>query len=557
MKKMRKAGVIALGVVLIGSGICWVAAKDPDAKLGRNMEIVMNLLREVNLFYVDSVDSDKLLSDAADGMLKDLDPYTEFLPEKEMSDFEILTTGKYGGIGSLIRQKNEDTYIAQPYEGFPADKAGLKIGDKIVAVDGEAIHGYPAARVSAMLKGDPGSTVKVTVERLATGQTEELAVRRERIVISGVAYSGFINDSIGYIHLSDFTEDCSSDVRRALTDLMATGRLKGLVFDLRGNGGGILQEAVKIVSLFVPKGTEVVSMRGKFKEMDATYRTENEPIAPELPLVVLVNSGSASASEIIAGCMQDLDRAVLMGQRTFGKGLVQSMRPLGYNTFLKVTTAKYYIPSGRCIQAIDYTHRNEDGSVGVVPDSLIREYRTARGRKVYDGGGIMPDSVLTAEYASRFALVLYAKGYIEDFGDAYYKAHPEPVDIGTFEVTDSLYRAFSDFMRDKDMTFESATAEAIRTLREKAERERYLDRISEELDAIESRLEEDTQSELETFRDEVADMIAGDIVLRYHYARGVSQYNLMRDPEAEAAAGLLGQPELCRSILDHRDTVRK
>ncbi|MBQ4280120.1 MAG: S41 family peptidase [Rikenellaceae bacterium] len=557
MKRIRKAGYALLGVALLAAGAAWVAAENPDARLGRNMEILMNLLRETDMFYVDKVDTDKLLKDAAEGMLGDLDPYTEFLPESEMSDFEFMTTGKYGGIGSLIRQKGDETYIAQPYEGFPADKAGLRIGDRIVAVNGERIKGYPSARVSAMLKGDPGTPVKVTVERIATGAEEEVTIRRERIVISGVAYAGFVDDSIGYIHLSDFTEDCSSDVRRALMDLKATGRLKGLVFDLRGNGGGILQEAVKIVSLFVPKGTEVVSMRGKFKEMDATFRTEGEPVAPALPLVVLTNSGSASAAEIVSGALQDLDRAVLLGQRTFGKGLVQSTRPLGYNAYLKVTTAKYYMPSGRCIQAIDYTHRNEDGSVGAVPDSLIREYRTAGGRKVYDGGGIMPDSVMAPEYASRFALVLYAKGYIEDFGDQYYKTHPEPVDIATFEVTDSLYNAFAAFMRDKDMTFESGTAAALRSLREKAERERYLDRIAGELDAIEASLREDTESELQTFRDEIADLIAGDIILRYHYARGVSQYKLMTDREVQAAAGLLAAPELYREILESRDTARK
>lgn len=347
------------------------------------------MFRDVSAFYVDSVDTDEMLRDAAAGMTSNLDPYTVLIPEDEMEEFEILTTGKYGGIGALVRQSGDWIAIAQPYEGFPADKAGLVIGDKLLEVDGRSIRGLDVSEVSSMLKGSPGTALRLKVEKLLTGEQADVTLRRERIKISGIPYYGMIADGVGYILHDDFTEECSLDMRRALVELKKQGATS-LIIDLRGNGGGILQEAVKILSLLVPKGTEVVSMKGRIGELDETFTTQTDPIDTRMPVVVLVNSQSASAAEIVSGALQDLDRAVLLGQRTFGKGLVQSTRPLGYNAFLKVTTAKYYIPSGRCIQALDYAHRNDDGSVGTVPDSLIREFRTSGGRKVYDGGGVMP-----------------------------------------------------------------------------------------------------------------------------------------------------------------------
>ena len=532
-------------------------SENSDFRLGRNMEILMNLFRDVNLFYVDSVSPDKLLEDAATGMTGKLDPYTEYIPEEEMADFEILTTGKYGGIGALIRKKGDWVVIAQPYKGFPADRAGLKIGDKIVEIEGQDARGFDPAKVSSLLKGDPGTTVKLKVERFATRKVEPVNIRRERIVISGVPYHGFVADSIGYIQHSDFTEDCSTDLRKAVMELKASGRLKGLILDLRGNGGGILQEAVKILSLFVPKGTEVVSMRGKFKQMDATFKTEGEPVDTELPIVVLTDRGSASAAEIVSGSLQDLDRAVLLGQRTFGKGLVQSTRPLGYNSYLKVTTAKYYIPTGRCIQAIDYAHRNEDGSVGYIPDSLIREFRTKAGRKVYDGGGIMPDVRMEPRYVSRFAMILYGKGYIEDFVDDYMRRHPEPVDVDRFALTDADYADFTVFMKDKDVEFQSESKQALAQLREKAKQERYLDRIESQLAEIERGLKDDKESNLKLYRKELSQIIEDEIILRSHYAQGVTRHRLHSDEEVKAAIELLGDKDRYRTILSTQDTARK
>lgn len=547
--------VLAIGAIVVVAGFS-LAASRPDFALGRNIQILFNMFREVSLSYVDSVDTDKLLEDAAAGMVENLDPYTELIPENKMADFEIQTTGKYGGIGALIRKSGDYVTIAQPYEGFPADKAGLVIGDKLLAVDGENLKGYDVSKVSELLKGTPGTSMKLTVEKLLTGNPVDVSVRRERIVISGIPYYGVIGGDVGYILHDDFSEDCSNDMRIAFEKLKKQG-ITSLIIDLRGNGGGILQEAVKILSMFVPKGTEVVSMHGRTKSSDATFVTQTEPLDTQIPIAVLVNSMTASAAEIVSGALQDLDRAVLVGQRTFGKGLVQTPRPLGYNAFLKVTTAKYYIPSGRCIQAIDYTHRNEDGSVGLVPDSLIREYETAAGRKVYDGGGVMPDVRLDPVYTSRFTMALYGKGYIEDFANDYYKRHREGVDADTFELSDGEYSLFAAFMQDKEMDFESETQKAVEDLRKKAEREKYLDRISGELDAIGEKLKDDKNTDLELFGDEIRKLIGDEIILRYHYETGVARHTALHDPEVRQAVEVLKDQNRYRQIVSSQDTPRK
>ena len=545
--KKRYLAVAAAG--LLAAGTLFVAAENPDFRLGRNMEILANLMREVNTFYVEPVDADKLLENGAYGMLSELDPYTSFIPESEMEDFELLTTGKYGGVGSIIRPKGDWVYIAEPYKDSPADRAGLGIGDRIVEIDGRSMKGATTSDVSSSLKGDPGTEVRVKVAKFGTGEEREFTIKRERIAIPGVPYHGFIAEGIGYIQHSEFTEDCSNDMRKALMELKETGQLKALVLDYRGNGGGILQEAVKILSLFVPKGTEVVSMRGRSERSSSVFTTDTEPVDTEIPIVVLVGSGTASAAEIVAGALQDLDRAVIVGHRTYGKGLVQSTRPVGYNAYLKVTTAKYYIPSGRCIQAVDYARRNPDGSVASVPDSLAKEFRTAGGRKVYDGGGITPDLAFEPEYVSRFTIITYGKGYIQDFGDLYaLENHPVP-EPGVFRLSDADYGRFVGFMADKDVEYRSETSVALEQLRTNAGRERYLERIEEALKQIEQGLKDDKESNLMLYRDQLTELIEEDIILRHHYREGVTRHILTRDKDAGRAARLAGNREEYDALL--------
>lgn len=548
---LRTAAIAA--ALLVGAGaLLW--GKRNDFGLGRNIEIAVNMMRELSLYYVDEIDPDHLMEGAAEGMVGDLDPYTEYMPEEQMSSFELLTTGKYGGVGALIRQKDDYVIIARPYKDSPADRAGLKIGDRIVAIDGEDARGLTTDKVSARLKGTPGSTVKVTVERLLDGSREEVTLRRERIAIPAVPYAGWLNDSIGYIQHSDFTEGCYEEMRAAVDRLRTEGNLRGLVLDYRGNGGGIMQEAVKILSMFVPKGTEVVSTRGRSEQK--SYRTQSEPILAELPLAVLVNGNTASAAEIVSGALQDLDRAVLIGQKSFGKGLVQSTRPLGYNAYLKLTTAKYYIPSGRCIQAIDYSH-SQQGEVKSVPDSLIREFTTAAGRKVYDGGGIMPDISTEPEYISRFAVTLYALGFVEDFVDGYMRRHAgEPFDLKGFALDSATYDDFVAFMKDKKVPYESETRRALKSLRKAAEGERYTE-LDKRLEELEAEVRDDTQTNLETYRQEISETLENEIILRYAYSQGVIEHSLPGDGEVQRAVEVLSSPDEYRRITREQDTARK
>ena len=526
-----------------------------DFGLGRNMEIMVNMMRELSLNYVDPVDPDRLMEGAAAGMVSDLDPYTEYIPEEGMQDFELLTTGKYDGIGALIRQKDDYVRIAQPYQGSPADKAGLKIGDKILSIDGKDAKGFTTEQVSSRLKGEPGSKVKVTVEHL-DGTQQTAAIRRERIAIPGVPYAGWVADGIGYIRHSDFTEGCYEEMRAAIERLRTEKPLKGLVLDYRSNGGGIMQEAVKILGMFVPKGTEVVSTKGRSEDSKQVFRTDTEPILADLPLTVLINGSSASAAEIVAGALQDLDRAVLIGQRSFGKGLVQSPRPLGYNAMLKLTTAKYYIPSGRCIQAIDYSH-SQEGSVRAVPDSLISEFTTRAGRKVYDGGGVMPDIATDPEYISRFALTLYALGFIEDFVDEYMQEHhTDTIDNRTFSITDADYDAFVKFMEGKEVPYESETRRVLKVLKEAAENDLYSD-LAQEITAIEGDLKDDTQTNLHTYRKEIAETINNDIVLRHSYQAGVIEHNLGDDTEVLRATEVLENPTEYQEITTVQTSEKK
>ncbi len=557
MKNRKKLRYIAVSGVILLCGFFFISAGRSDFQATKNLEILFNLFREVHLNYVDPVDADDLLKNGAAGMLENLDPYTEFLPEEEMANFEMMTTGKYGGIGSLIRKKGEWVVITQPYKGFAADKAGLRIGDKIIAVDGESMRHADVTQVSNRMKGDPGTTFTLTVERFSDGQVVDLPIKRERITISGVPYYGMINRTVGYIQHDDFTEDCSVDIRNAITELKKQG-MESLILDLRGNGGGILQEAVKVVGMFVPRGTEVVSIRGRSSDNGMVYRTTGTPVADSVRLAVLIGRGSASAAEIVAGALQDVDRAVLVGERSFGKGLVQTTRPVGYNSYVKLTTAKYYIPSGRCIQAIDYSHPDENGNVSNVPDSLIREFRTLKGRKVYDGGGVMPDVTVQLPYLSIFTMNLYGNGYIEDFAAEYLRSTGfRPVDPDTFRLPEEEYDRFIAFMADKEVQFESETKIALEALKRTARKEKYDDRIQEELDAIAAKITKEKNQELREFREEISRLIEDHIVLYHAYQDGVIRRKILEDETVAEAVRILADDSQYELILSSLDTARK
>ena len=553
MERKSRYALLALVVAVAVTGV-W-AMRD-DFGLGRNMEIMVNMMRELSTQYVDEVLPDDLMQDGAMGMVRNLDPYTEYMSDEAMSDFELQATGKYGGIGATIRMKRDSSgvVIAQPYKGSPSDKAGLKIGDKFVTIDGEDVTRATTEQVSSKLKGTPGTMVRLGVRRLMTGEVEELDIERARIVISGIPYAGYVADGIGYIRHNDFSDGCYDDMRAAVERLRAEGELKGLILDYRDNGGGSVAEAVKILSMFLPKGTEVVSMKGRTERASHTYSTESNPVLPDVPLVTLINNSSASASEIVCGALQDMDRAVLMGQRSYGKGLVQSVTPLGYDAYLKLTTAKYYIPSGRCVQRINYqgSGRDED-----VPDSLINEFRTRNGRKVYDGKGLMPDVKLEPEYISTFAVMLYNLGYIEDFLDEYMRRNPSlTVDNRTFSITDKDYADFVEFMRDKDVPYQSQTRLALEMLQRTSKQERYDDDFAEDLKQIESKLKDQKMDNLQNYRAEIESLITADIVLRHNYQEGVVEYNLTKDSTVMKAVDLLRDAERYAKILQEQDTEK-
>ena len=524
-----------------------------DFGLGRNMEIMVNLMHAISTQYVDKVDADEMMENGANGITSKLDPYTDFIPEKDMPDFEAMTTGRYGGIGALIRKKGDYVIIAEPYKGSPADENGLKIGDKIVAINGKDMRGAKVEDISKSLRGEPNTTVSITIEQLLTGERKELKIRRRRIVIPSITYSGYVAEGVGYIRHADFTDKCYDDMRAAILHLQSEGELKSLILDYRNNGGGLLQSAVKILSLFVPKGTMVVETRGRDDKSQKLY-TEYEPLLPNMPLAVLINGNSASAAEIVAGAIQDLDRGVLIGQRSFGKGLVQATAPLGYNSFAKITIGKYYIPSGRCIQAVNYS---TDGRAVQVADSLIKEFKTSRGRKVYDGGGIMPDKKIKPKYISNFAATLYLMGVIEDFGDDYIKRNgSKSIDVKNFTISDEDYADFAKMVMTRDIPYKSESRAALEKLRKSLANERNTS-LNEALDAIDKGLKDDKQSNLETFRKEIVEQINQNIVLRYAYATGVIANSLRDDNEVQEAVKILSNEEEYKRITSEQETARK
>lgn len=521
-----------------------------DFELGQATEVLSNIMREFDMGFVDAVPATTLLNSAVRGMTTATDPYSEYLSEEAMSAFEIMTTGRYGGVGSLIRKRGDYVIFAQPYKDSPSDRAGIKIGDKILAIDGEDMRGKGVEDISSRLKGEPESAVEVVIECNIGGDVDTLNITRKRISIPSVNYAGIIRDGVGYIAHNDFIEGSYDEMRRAVEQLLKSDSLKGIILDYRSNGGGVMQEAIDIASLFIPRDSRVVSLMGRDSSSLSHFNTRYAPIAEDIPLVVLVSGNSASASEILAGALQDMDRAVVMGDRTYGKGLVQETRYVGYNNYLKYTTAKYYIPSGRCIQARNYASMRKDGSVSTLPDSLISEFRTRGGRKVYDGGGILPDVEIEPEYVSRFAVTLYAMGFMEDWADIYMQRHHnERIDVRTFSITDEDYADFCAFIADKDIPYESDTRKALKALEKALEKDLYTESLGGVVETLKAELKDDKMSNMQTYREEIVDALNSDIVLRYAYQQGVQERMAASDKEVDKAVELILDRERYTNIL--------
>lgn len=520
----------------------------PNYNFAKSLEIFFNVLREINVFYVDQVKSEDMVKTAINEMLSTLDPYTTYIPDEDMDDFEFMTTGQYGGMGALIRKSGNYIEISEPYESFPAANAGLVAGDLLVGIDGKSIEKLDVSKVSAMLKGKPGSKMQLRVVKLRSKDTINVTITRQVIRIPAVPFYGMVKDKVGYIRFTNFTTDCSKEVKDALVNLKKQGATS-IVLDLRGNPGGLLTEAVKVVNLFVPRGQLVVSTKGKIKEFDATYKTETEPVDTKIPLVVMVNSGSASASEIVSGALQDLDRAVVVGNRTFGKGLVQTTRPIGYNSQVKITTAKYYIPSGRCIQALDYTHRNADGSVGNVPDSLITAFKTKNGRVVYDGGGITPDVKVDLEQISKISISLIGRGLISDYINEYYVKHTEVPDIRSFKLADADYDEFVKFLENKEYDYTTQTDVLLKQLEEAAKRDKYYAHAEKELEVLKKQLSHDKKKDLVLFKEEIKSYLEDELIGRYHYQRGKIERSLITDPQVQQALKLAEDSKKAEALL--------
>ena len=526
------------------------SADDNYFEISKNIDIFATLFRELNIYYVDETHPEELVQHAIDSMLASLDPYTQYIPESDMDDYRYLTTGQYGGIGALIGQRDGQVIITDPYEGFPAQKSGLMAGDRILEINGESMRGKNYDEVSRQLKGPAKSSLTLKIERPGVAAPIAKTIVREEIKIKNVPYYGMLNNDIAFIRLSSFTDDAGYEVKSALEELKKKNNVKGLVFDLRGNPGGLLNEAVNVVNVFVDRGQEVVSTRGKMKALNKSYRTLNNSVDTQMPMVVLVNSGSASASEIVSGSLQDLDRAIILGQRTFGKGLVQTTRPLSYNAQLKVTTSKYYIPSGRCIQALDYAHRNPDGSVGKVPDSLMTEFKTKKGRKVYDGGGINPDYVIADPDYSAISTSLVTKYLMFDFATTYHQQHPSIAPAKTFSLTDNEYNDFKNWLTTKDFDYTTESELKLEDLKLLAQKEKYFDAIAPQYEMLKKKLAHDKTNDLVIQRKEVSEFLENEIVSRYYYQNGRFESSFDSDPDITMAIKALNDPLVFSAIMN-------
>ena len=550
MKKFlnRRNGIIVAIVLITVAFFSFKSGDDRNFQIAKNLDIFNSIVKELDMFYVDTIDPNKTIREGIDNMLYSLDPYTVYYPENDQDELEMMVKGSYGGIGSLIRYnpKSKYTVIAEPYEGMPAAESGLKAGDLLLEIDGKDLKGN--SDVSTLLRGQVGTSFKLKVQRPGVKEPLEFNIVRRSIQMPTIPYYGVMDGQVGYINLSSFSGNPSKDFKKAFLDLKKQG-ITSLVIDLRNNGGGLLDQAVEIVNMFVPRGKTIVTTKGKIKQASNTYKTLREPLDTDIPIAVLVNSGTASSSEILSGSLQDLDRAVIVGNRTYGKGLVQMPRSLPYGGNLKITTSKYYIPSGRCVQAIDYAHRNEDGSVARIPDSLTTVFHTAAGREVRDGGGVSPDIEVKQERLPNILFYLVRDNLIFDYATDYCLKHPAIASAKEFELTDADYEEFKNKVKGADFKYDQQSEKILNTLKEAAEFEGYMKDASDEFKALENKLKHNLDRDLDYFSKDIKKMIAEEIIKRYYYQEGAIIQQLKDDKDLDEAVKVLTNPERYQQIL--------
>ena len=550
MKKFlnRRNGIIVAIVLITVAFFSFKSGDDRNFQIAKNLDIFNSIVKELDMFYVDTIDPNKTIREGIDNMLYSLDPYTVYYPENDQDELEMMAKGSYGGIGSLIRYnpKSKYTVIAEPYEGMPAAESGLKAGDLLLEIDGKDLKGN--SDVSTLLRGQVGTSFKLKVQRPGVKEPLEFNIVRRSIQMPTIPYYGVMDGQVGYINLSSFSGNPSKDFKKAFLDLKKQG-ITSLVIDLRNNGGGLLDQAVEIVNMFVPRGKTIVTTKGKIKQASNTYKTLREPLDTDIPIAVLVNSGTASSSEILSGSLQDLDRAVIVGNRTYGKGLVQVPRSLPYGGNLKITTSKYYIPSGRCVQAIDYAHRNEDGSVARIPDSLTTVFHTAAGREVRDGGGVSPDIEVKQERLPNILFYLVRDNLIFDYATDYCLKHPAIASAKEFELTDADYEEFKNKVKGADFKYDQQSEKILNTLKEAAEFEGYMKDASDEFKALENKLKHNLDRDLDYFSKDIKKMIAEEIIKRYYYQEGAIIQQLKDDKDLDEAVKVLTNPERYQQIL--------
>ncbi len=545
---MLRKTIFVLSFLIIG--YTQLNAQDQNNfKIAKSIETYSAVLRQLNLNYADSINPVKMTTTAIKAMLGKMDPYTIFIPPAELSNFKLMTQGVYGGIGALIQQQGHYVVITEPYQNFPAQKAGLKAGDKIIAINGKSAKNMTSSKVSNLLKGSPGSALNLSIQHFGDSATTTLKIKRQKIKIPNVPYYGVVGKDIGYISLSQFNPNAANDVRNAFLDLKNNHHIKGVILDLRNNGGGLLNEAVNIANIFVKKGQTIVTTKGKLQANTSVRKTTAPVVDAKIPLAILVNENTASASEIVAGSMQDLDRAVIIGQRTFGKGLVQNVVSLPYGAKMKVTIAKYYIPSGRCIQAIDYFHRGKRGRAAKVPDSLISAFKTKHGRTVYDGGGLKPDISLKPTVFSQLSADLYAQNYIFDFANKFYLKHDSISGPRDFRISDTTFNRFKQFVLKKGFSYKTETGALIKRLNQSAKREGYYDALKPGLDSLLQRLNREKKNDLDKHKSEIDEMLRMEIVTRYFYQSGKTEASLVNDDEVTKAIDILNNHTRYKAIL--------